>query len=193
MVIQFLPLVAPPVFVLLFLSGMAVTTSEVSLMHKSKLWLYCPRNSCMVSMGIHLLQFHTTYNHEGLWRLVCLPTKAWDSSFELKLSLSVSNSHLTQSKPLSSPQSETQTVSHSLHMVQCGHQSSEAEDLLAPGLNSAGCPQKAFSKTGGIMVPILFFNKEKRDKMKLHSYSCPLVWEHAQHSFWRHCYISNWQ
>lgn len=41
---------------LLFLCGVDVTISDVSLTHKSKFWLDCPKSSCMVSMGIHLLQ-----------------------------------------------------------------------------------------------------------------------------------------
>lgn len=41
---------------LLFLSGMAVTISEVSQKKKSKLWLDSHRSSCTLSMDIYLLQ-----------------------------------------------------------------------------------------------------------------------------------------
>lgn len=80
MVMPFLPLVAPPVVMLLFLSDVAVTISEVSLTHKSMVTL--PQKQLHGKYGhpfITIKPFHTTYGHEGR----SLATKAQDSSLDL--------------------------------------------------------------------------------------------------------------
>lgn len=135
-------LVAPPVFMLLFFSGMAVTISEVSQKQNSKLWLDSHRGSCTLSVGIHLLQPSQST------QLVDMKGDEGWSALPWKIGLWIWPEVLTFYLKLSShPQRTPQNVSHSLHMVQPGHQTSEG--LLAPGLNSAGCLQMAFSKTRG--------------------------------------------
>lgn len=158
----FLLLVAPPVFMLLFLSGMAVTISEVSQKKKSSYgWTPTEAVAHLVWTSIYCNQANPhNLRTQKVMKAGQPFDQRWDSRFELKFSLSISNSHLTHSEPLRTC------------LTPC-HQTSEG--LLTPGLNSAGCLQMDFSKTGGINVPTWFLGGEKGDRMKLHSYpSCPI-------------------
>lgn len=108
---------------------------------------------------------YTTFTHKWWQRLVCLAMKAQESSLDLNWSFHFLSPNLTSPRPnTSAHQGVTQSTSHPLHMVQPGHQNSEAEDLLTPMLNSAGCLQTAFSKTGRMMVPTIFWMRRKEKK-----------------------------
>lgn len=183
-VIALLLLVAPPVFMLLFLSGMAVTISEVSQKQNSKLWLDSHRGSCTLSVGIHLLQPSQST------QLVDMKGDEGWSALPWKIGLWIWPEVLTFYLKLSShPQRTPQNVSHSLHMVQPGHQTSEG--LLAPGLNSAGCLQMAFSKTRGrLRLQHGFWVGRK--EMEWNCTAILVHWLETMNklSFWRCCCIS---
>lgn len=67
MVMPFLLFVSPPVFILLFLSGMAVTISGVALMHV-KVMVKLLQKQLHGKYGhpfTTIKPFHTTYGHKG--------------------------------------------------------------------------------------------------------------------------------
>lgn len=142
---------------LLFLCGVDVTISDVSLTHKSKFWLDCPKSSCMVKYGHPFTTsqpFHTTYRHKGQWKLVCLATKAQDSSLELNWS-----SHLL-SQTLTSPRANPSAhhrVMRTMSHTWCSLAVRRLRQRVSPGSILL-----AFSKTGQMIVLTLFFGWGER-------------------------------
>lgn len=94
---------------------------------------------------------HTYYRHKWWWRLVCLATNDrnldlnWSSHFPSQILIS----------PRANPSERVSIPTHGAawpsHLWGSPH----------PGLNSAGCLQIAFSKTGGIKFPTWFLGERR--------------------------------